>query len=316
MDREASLTPVRPSSWASSWRAVALGAALGLAACSGAGPDDARGEPSADTPAADGTATGGAPTGPGRLDSAAALLAVEPPDTHDVELPTPSGAVDEAPVAVVGGEASLTGTLTIDGTPAAGATLRLERWVGDRSGRIDLVVGADGRFVLEDLPGGRWVVRAWREPLHALPTAVSRFVSEGEAVELDLGLEVVLRGELVLEVLTEGPVETGEVVELVVAASVLRQGSPRPLGGVTLELGSFDGWELVEGISATTDATGRATWRARCVAGGTADADVHAVGVVRTVALPTCGSEVPAADDGDPSDEGDEPTNGADGTPS
>ena len=65
-------------------------------------------------------------------------------------------------IEVTGGEVELTGTVQLDdGTPVAGATVRIERFTSQGSGTAETVSGPDGSWSASGLLGGRLRVRAY-----------------------------------------------------------------------------------------------------------------------------------------------------------
>ena len=113
------------------------------------------------------------------------------PDTRGVRLSPvvaqPKGAVP--PLPVYGGAASLRGVVNGPDGPVGGATVRIERWVGGRSGSITINAGGDGRFGAAKLLGGRYRVRAWLQPnLAATESQVAFLANDGTAdVTVDVG---------------------------------------------------------------------------------------------------------------------------------
>jgi hypothetical protein len=65
------------------------------------------------------------------------------------------------PVEVFGGKASLRGTVAGPDGPVPDATVRLERFVGDRSGTAQVTTDEAGRWTAPDVHGGRYRIRAW-----------------------------------------------------------------------------------------------------------------------------------------------------------
>ncbi len=112
-----------------------------------------------------------------------------PADTRDVALPAVGGDEDLPPVVATGGLARLHGSLGFDGSGVEGATVRLERWVGDRSAWIETTTGPGGGWSADALLGGRWVIRAWKGDRLVLPTASAVFLTEDEDREIHLAME-------------------------------------------------------------------------------------------------------------------------------
>lgn len=69
---------------------------------------------------------------------------------------------DPLSVGITGGTASLSGLVQlVDGTPVAGATIRIERFTSDGQATAETVSGADGSWSASGLRGGRLRVRAF-----------------------------------------------------------------------------------------------------------------------------------------------------------
>jgi len=101
-----------------------------------------------------------------------AKLTTAPPgsDYSSVPLNPVEGRTPPVTVAITGGDASLSGLIIGPEGPVPGATVRLERFVGDAVGHIDVISNADG---------------TWRAPQLAPPTTVptvppTYFVTPGQ----------------------------------------------------------------------------------------------------------------------------------------
>jgi hypothetical protein len=115
-------------------------------------------------------------------------------DTRDVHLRPaigePAGPPDDA-VPMTGGSAVLSGVVNGPDGPVGGATVRLERFVGERVGRADHTAGADGRFQIGTLPGGRYRIRAWSSAasLAGMEAATAFLAAEGGRAQVTLAVE-------------------------------------------------------------------------------------------------------------------------------
>ena len=106
----------------------------------------------------------------------------------------PEEAVEPPAVEVMGGTASLAGTVTlVDGTPVAGATVRIERFTSDGQATAETLSSSDGSWAAPGLQGGRFRVRAF---------APNVLASVESAV-----LVVPRNGSGTLELMVEAPVE-------------------------------------------------------------------------------------------------------------
>lgn len=80
-------------------------------------------------------------------------------------------------VATRGGAAVITGRVDdAAGQPLPGATVRLTRWVGNRSAAITVITGADGGFRVDGLLGGLWSATAWRAPEYVRAPLATAFL--------------------------------------------------------------------------------------------------------------------------------------------
>jgi hypothetical protein len=87
------------------------------------------------------------------------------------------------------GTATVNGSVSGPSGPLPGATVSVEHLVGSRATRTDAVTGADGRFAVPNLPGGRYRVRAYLAPALALVTPEVRFIEDGKESTFDLKVE-------------------------------------------------------------------------------------------------------------------------------
>lgn len=159
-----------------------------------------------------------------------ATITTAPPgsDLTGISLAGVEGRVPAVSVAVTGGDATLAGLVTGPDGPVGGATIRLERFVGDAMARLDIVSNADGTWrapqlgppttvptvptftdptQLPTIPpptaappptttpvgpqgilGGRYRIRAWRTPDLALTTPQILFLEGKQARNLGLQL--------------------------------------------------------------------------------------------------------------------------------
>ena len=146
------------------------------------------------------------------------------------------------------GTASLTGSVQGPGGLVPGATVRIERLVADREVRTDVLTGADGRFLLGNVPGGRYRVRAFLPPSLVQLEPEVRFLADEEEHTFDLVVEQV--GGLVVraDVAPEPPV-VDDAVNLVASVSTRSVGADgivrsTPVTGTTVELVGLGRWRL------------------------------------------------------------------------
>ncbi len=88
------------------------------------------------------------------------------------------------------GSARLSGFVIGPGGAAVpGAIVRIERAIGDEMQALDIASGADGRYDLPGIGGGRYRVRAFLPPTFAQREAAVFFLRDGEATTVDLDVE-------------------------------------------------------------------------------------------------------------------------------
>lgn len=173
---------------------------------------------------------------------------------------TPTTVVDRSGIVLAGvpgettttiveqGTAVITGGVQGPGGLIPGATVRIERLVAGREIRTDVVTGADGRYRLEGVPGGRYRLRAFMAPSLVQLEPEIRFLADGEEHALDLHVEQ--QGGLVVraDVAPDTPI-VGEAVNLVAMVgtrTVSADGvvTTAPVSGVTVELEGLGRWAL------------------------------------------------------------------------
>ena len=265
----------RPSTAPQAWAATLLLAALGLASCSDGGDEDRfsalRERPNEPTVEP--------------LD-----LEAEIPDTRGVDLigvnDFPAGPIV---VDVRGGDAALEGTITGPDGPVEGARVLLERFVGDQSGSLELVSGADGTWRAGDIHGGRYRVRAWQAPRLGMTASALLFIRAGQATPLDLDL-VAHDGVDLQAVLSAPSVWVGGSVTVTALATrdeVDAQGILRTIPNEGAEATALvpDGWELDGAAERTAAADGRVSWRLTCTEAGGGALGLSAAGVSQTLPL-------------------------------
>ncbi len=186
--------------------------------------------------------------------------------------PTPSTTVvDRSGIALAGvpgetttsivetGTARITGTVRGPSGLVPGATVRIERLVAGREIVMDVVSGADGAFLLEGVPGGRYRIRAFLAPSLAQTAPEVRFLEDGEEQAFDLVVEahhgvVVLADAAPDRPLLDAPVN---VVVRVLNRTVGDDGVVRSVGvpGLTVELSGLGRWNLRRSGFDTTTST-------------------------------------------------------------
>lgn len=204
-----------------------------------------------------------------------------PIDYSGVQLAPVQGTTTTTAVVVGPGPATVAGRLDGPDGPVEGATVRLERLVGDDAASLELLTAPDGTWRAVDLLGGRYRIRAWRQPDLAVVDAVLVFVPGTGTTEVPLRADT-FAGAVVDVAVAPDPPFVGELTNVVVRVAeraVDDQGVVRPVPrtGILVNLGTASGWEAQSPLSATTDDAGRATFTMVCSAPG-------AHGLIATIA--------------------------------
>lgn len=224
-------------------------------------------------------------------------------DHSQVELPTVAGETLAVPL-VETGRSTIHGSVDVPEGRLPGASVRLERLVGDRVQQIDVATGEDGTFSVDALPGGRYRVRAWLAPTYTVAEPAVFFLADGAEQELHLRAEEVEGIVVKATTLPSAPI-VGQgvnisvwVADRVVDPDGFAREQARP--GVRVALSVSGLLEVDPGAVRTTDDTGSAVFEFSCerVAAVTATAMVGA-------AAP---APRPPDDDDDASDDDAEPT--------
>jgi hypothetical protein len=215
------------------------------------------------------------------------------PDTRGATIRPVVGKVKPVPIPVRGGTSSVTGTVTGPDGGVGGATVMIERFVGDQSGSILVAADGAGRFSASGVLGGRYRVRAWLQPTLASVTSNTGFVAEGAQISLRVAVErhdaVTLQLASAVGSMSVG-VPAG-VIALVTQQSVDANGivQASPMAGVSLLLVGSAGLAIEDPNPAITNGAGRVVWNVTCSSVGT-----YVVSVSSTTPPATAGATLPA----------------------
>ncbi len=214
------------------------------------------------------------------------------------------------PLPVQGGGASLAGQVVGPDGPVGGASVLIERIVGDRTGSLVLGADADGRYAVTGIHGGKYRVRAWLAPTLATRTsslvyladldgkatvevAVEQFTGKTMQIGLDItalnvGDSAHVRALLTNQVVNDYGIVVGRGVE---SAEIELTAS----GSASMRLDGDD--------TATTDSQGLARWKVTCTKEGTTGFTASGDGVTASFTSPSCGPKpttTTTSDDGEP----------------
>lgn len=216
------------------------------------------------------------------------------PDTRGARLlPVVGRGESVPPLPVFGGEATL--VVQVDGPdgPLGGATIRLERMVGDRRG-VELVqAGPNGRYTASNLHGGRYRVRAWRQPdLTATEAEVVFLAADRGRAEVTIATRrfdsVQLQAAPDVTAVAVGG--SARIRALLTRESVDEQGIVigAPIAGAELRLVVEGGFTVTSANPVATGGDGTATFTVTCDREGNHRMTVTGPAVSTVVNAPAC----------------------------
>ena len=174
-----------------------------------------------------------------------------------------------------------------------GATVHVERLVGDASLALDVATNPDGSFHIDNVQGGRYRIRAWRTPDLALTTPVVFFLN-GTENKTGLNLQLTqYTGTNVAPAIAPSPPIVGDPANLAVQVTsvvVDPTGIVRatPLVNAQVDLQGGGSWQVQSPITQFTDGNGEVIWRLTCTSTGTQPLSVSVNGVGYPLNLPAC----------------------------
>lgn len=218
-----------------------------------------------------------------------ALRVVEAADTRGALLPVLPGA-EPIPPSLQGGTVTLSGTVSGPGGAVAGATVRIERFVGESVGSIDLQTDAAGGFALRGAPGGRYRLRAWQAPTMAQLGSQVAFLAEGEQRAFALQLTAPSGSEISPDWSASGwVIGSKPVISVTVQRPyVTSEGRVELAGQPGLPVTLTVGGTLVGSAAATTNGEGAASFEVTCAAVGPATANLRIGPWAEDLTVPAC----------------------------
>jgi hypothetical protein len=181
---------------------------------------------------------------------------------------TPVGSTPPTTVVLTPGAASLSGIVTGPAGVVGGATVLVERLVGDSVGAKAVPTGPDGTWKLAAIRGGRYRVRAWRAPDLALTTPQILLLGAKDNQNLTLTL-MSYNGQNLTAAIAPSPPVVAQLTTLVVQATQQTVGGDgvvrgAPLAGATVLVFAAGNVVLAGTNPGTTDAGGRMTLGMGC----------------------------------------------------
>lgn len=194
-----------------------------------------------------------------------------PVDLSGVPLPTVRGATTTTVPPVVGGRATLSGTVVgPDGAAVPGAVVHVERLVSEAVGVLEVTTGADGRWAMQGIFGGRYRLRAWKPAPDNLAATRAEVFFLGGSEERGFNIRLQrFQGLSVASDIAPRPPIVGERSALVVQLtelSVDAQGIVRsvPVPGMTVELFGPGQWSVLSPNPVVSAGDGRVRFEVRC----------------------------------------------------
>ena len=207
-----------------------------------------------------------------------------PPNIPDVTTTTEADFSGVALAAVPGrttttialgpGGATITGMVLAPEGPVPGASVHIERLVGDGVAAADIASDATGRYTVPAVLGGRYRVRAFvPNPVNlAQPTPAIFFLAANESKVQDLQVTH-FSGPAVVGVIAPNPPPVDGPANLVV--QLAQQGvDPKgivrgtPIVNANVVLAGSSAWQVDGPTSGLTDSNGRVAFRLTCTAEG------------------------------------------------
>jgi hypothetical protein len=214
------------------------------------------------------------------------------PDFSSVRLAAVPGrtttSIDNSP-----GQAHIAGFVVAPQGAVPGATVHVERLVGDAVLAIDVATNPDGSFHVDNVKGGRYRLRAWRAPDLALTTPQVFFLN-GNENKTNVNLQVnQFTGTTVAPAIAPNPPRVGDPANLAVQVTTVvvdQSGIVRatPTVGVQVDLQGTGSWRVQSPTTAFTDANGEAIWELTCTAVGSQPLSVAVAGGGYNLNLPPC----------------------------
>lgn len=223
------------------------------------------------------------------------IRVAEPTDNRGVVLRGIPGEQAPLPVELTGGNSSVRGVVIgPGGGPVSGATVRIERFVGEQLAGTEVLTGPTGAFTVSNVPGGRYRVRAWRAPTLAQFGSQVTFVQDGQAQDFKLEVNAPGGREVNFDWSGSGWIVGNQpTISATITAPFVTDKGQVGYGGssgetVTLSVGD----SLTGSASGVTDGSGYVAFRVTCSRVGTTFAQLTVGGQTRTVGVPNC-SPVP-----------------------
>lgn len=193
-------------------------------------------------------------------------------DTRGVPLAGLGGSTTTTGVPMQGGKAAVDGVVVgPDGAPVPGATVRIERFVGDDVVTVDVATNATGGFAVNQLLGGRYRLRAWRAPTMAQLGSQVSFVADGDRLSVRLQLAAPSDIDISASAASSSAlIGQSTTVSMKITVPVVNGNGQVAQGGRAGDLVVASGGGVLAGQTGqtTSNAEGNATFTLQCTAVG------------------------------------------------
>lgn len=170
------------------------------------------------------------------------------------------------------GHASLNGTVFGPNGPVGGATVEVDRLVGDAFGSARTTTAADGTWMVPNILGGRYRVRAWQAPSLDLTTPQIMFLGGTQSLAVALQLNQFKGPQIAISIAPAAP-QVKQPANLVVQVTNPTVGPDGVLTnpgvvGAQVTLTNGPNWLIYNGNPQVTDASGDALFQVTCQKAG------------------------------------------------
>ena len=221
-----------------------------------------------------------------------ATTTTTPPTTTLVTVPGNPRPVTTLSSALGPGSATVGGTVSGPEGPVVGATVRVERLVGDAVAATTVTTGPGGQWAVPSVNCGRYRVRAWRPPDLAVLRPTLVFVEASENRAVNLAMARYGEGNAVAEFAPEPPTADKPATLVVTVSNGAIDGEgvlhASPRQGETVQLAVTAGLLLESPDTTLTDGSGKASFTVRCAPPEPPAAAVVVGGTRKPLEVPPC----------------------------
>jgi len=218
------------------------------------------------------------------------IRVVRPEDTRKVAVAATGESPGSPPVELTGGTSTVSGVVSSTSGPVPGASVLVERFVGESSAAVELTTDATGSFALPSAPGGRYRLRAWRSPDLAQLSSTVGFVADGEKTRFALPVSSQGGASVNWDYSGSGWMvgSNPSIWISVTQPQVTRQGQVVLAGAAGLSVSLDVGGALSGSASGVTNADGDISFGLTCASVGSTSATVRVGTYVQSLGIPAC----------------------------